>query len=98
MVDTWWQLENALDELALDGANNVLDVEESVFPLPTALIPNPVMGKLRKAVGEHRKTGTPISKCIRVEKMDLHMMGSTTVSGALYYYLMVCEFQVSVLV
>lgn len=98
VVDTWWQLDNTLDGLPLDGANDVVNVEESVFPLPTALIPKDTMAKLRKAVGEHRLTDTPISKCIRMDRMDLHMLGSTAVSAACNHSYILCEMQTSALV
>ncbi|CAM9177501.1 unnamed protein product [Ectocarpus sp. 13 AM-2016] len=82
LVDTWWQLDDALDDAfaraAQVGANTIQDLEESVFPLPTALVPVLTMDKLVKAIGEHRMTGAPISKCIRMQKMDLHMIGSTS--------------------
>lgn len=81
LVDTCWQLDDALDDaFAGVGANTIPDLEESVFPLPTALVPVLTMDKLVKAIGEHRMTGAPISKCIRMQKMDLHMTGSTSVS------------------
>ncbi|CBJ31706.1 conserved unknown protein [Ectocarpus siliculosus] len=76
VADTWWLLESIIASI---GADDVITLEESVFPLPTALVPSHTMGKLLKAVEEHRLTNTPISKCIRMAKMDLHMIGSTNI-------------------
>ncbi|CAM9719306.1 unnamed protein product, partial [Pylaiella littoralis] len=79
VVDTSWQLDNIVNTLALDCAEDDVTLEESVFPLPTALLPDNAMRKILKAIGEHRVTGAPISKCIRMPKMDLHMLGATNI-------------------
>ncbi|CAN0092916.1 unnamed protein product, partial [Ectocarpus fasciculatus] len=74
VANTWWELDEILSDNA--QAHPKVRVEESAFRLPTMLITNKVMKKVHDAINEHRKTNTPISKCIRMGRMDQHMGGS----------------------
>lgn len=75
-ANTWWQLEDILLDKA--KAHPVVCVEESDFPLPTMLITNSVMDSVHEAINEHRKANPPrrISKCIRLDRLDQHMVGA----------------------
>lgn len=81
VADTWWQLEDILN---MTDAPPSVNVEESKYELPTMLITTTVMGNVHAAIDEHRqslleakkggeKAISPISKSIRLKKMDQHM-------------------------
>ncbi|CAM9617174.1 unnamed protein product [Ectocarpus sp. 12 AP-2014] len=74
VANTWWELDEILSDKAQAHPN--VRVEESAFRLPTMLITTRVMDIVHNAINEHRKTNTPISKCIRMARMDQHMRGS----------------------
>lgn len=74
VADTKWQLKEILNNA--EAHTNVFHMEESEFELPTMLITTNVMKSVHDAVSEHRQKGIPISKCIRLKKMDQHMLGT----------------------
>lgn len=74
VANTWWELDEILSDKA--QAHPKVRVEESAFRLPTMLITTRVMDIVHNAINEHRKTNAPISKCIRMARMDQHMRGS----------------------
>lgn len=72
VANTWWQLEDILNKA---DAHPSVHVEESKYELPTMLITTKVMDAVHDAVNEHREKGTPISECIRLKRLDQHIVG-----------------------